>query len=893
MSTTQTIDFGIDLGTTNSGVAVCRAGEVRVFQTTDLMNVTPSVVFVSKTGRMLVGKKAYDAWVSDPQNTQAEFKRWMGYNDALTFPASGRQLSAEALSAEVLKSLRADAERATQQRVSAAVITVPAAFGSLQCDATGRAARMAGLLESPLLQEPVAAAVAYGASPASRDQRWMVFDLGGGTLDIAVVSTRNGRLAVLEHAGDNRLGGKDADRLIADRLLRPVLAAQFDLPTAESDPAAHQRVARALIRHAEQSKIALSTAPEVTVDLFDLGSDADGNPIEATLTLRRADVEGQVRPVVDQCLALVRRALVGARLAAADLDRVLLVGGPTQMPIVRAALEAELGAKLDYSLDPMTVVARGAALYASTLERTTADVAVAVGEGVPAAGAGTEAATTTTTPTQTPMGTATGSTPPAPLPAPVAKPAAPRRPAGPPPVKVELAYERASGTLQSPVAGVIDPPGAVHEVKVDAGGGFWTSGWVPVVDGCFQVDVMLQDGRPVTAFELAARAADGAAVAVTPAAFAIAYMLPMSAPPLPHTIAIELSVQHGVTTFDPVFPRHTPLPAETRKTYRADRTLKPSEVGSSLPVKFWEVEVSDDPQEKWWAGCVHVRAEKVRRPIPEGAELELTIRIDASRKMSVEVFVPSLNQPFANDVYVPDPPSARSQLQQQLDLVFARLEHAEAVMYEREREEVADRLAAVREQAEEIVERVEADRRAAAANGAGDDPDAALAPTEALRTLRVQLAQVEDQLGVGSAATTLIRRLSWRMPELGQAVTEYGTEVERLAFAKLTEQYDRYMAADDARGLAWVDQQAWTIKRNLIWEVPTYWRGQFNAMNQPGKRFLNKDRAGRDLADGAKAIESNDLPALRSAVFSLWENRSTMDAAETDREQSAQSGLRS
>ena len=198
----STIDFGIDLGTTNSNIALCRTGEVRVFQTTDLMNITPSVVYVSKTGRLLVGKKAYDTWVADPQNTQAEFKRWMGYNDKLTFPASGRQFAAEELSAEVLKSLRADAERQTQEQITAAVITVPAAFGSLQCEATSRAARLAGLDQSPLLQEPIAAAVAYGASPSARNQRWLVFDLGGGTLDIAIVSTRNSRLAVLEHQGE-------------------------------------------------------------------------------------------------------------------------------------------------------------------------------------------------------------------------------------------------------------------------------------------------------------------------------------------------------------------------------------------------------------------------------------------------------------------------------------------------------------------------------------------------------------------------------------------------------------------------------------------------------------------------------------------------------------------
>src|SRR5829696_7005254 len=155
----------------------------------------------------------------------------MGFSDTLTFPAANKVMSAEELSAEMLKSLRVAGED-----IDAAVITVPAAFGALQCDATGRAAKLAGFLQAPLLQEPIAAAIAYGATPASHNQRWMVFDLGGGTLDIAVVSTRNGRLAVLEHQGNNRLGGKDIDKLIAEEFLLAPLAASFNLPDAKADP---------------------------------------------------------------------------------------------------------------------------------------------------------------------------------------------------------------------------------------------------------------------------------------------------------------------------------------------------------------------------------------------------------------------------------------------------------------------------------------------------------------------------------------------------------------------------------------------------------------------------------------------------------------------------------
>jgi len=240
----ETIDFGIDLGTTNSSIACCRGGDVRMFQSAESMNVTPSVVYVGTSGRMLVGKKGYDVWVQDPANTQAEFKRWMGFSDKLRFPASGKSMSAEELSAEVLKALRADVQRVTGESINASVITVPAAFGSLQCEATGRAARLAGLEESPLLQEPIAAAIAYGATPAAANQRWMVFDLGGGTLDIAIVSTRNGRLAVLDHQGDNRLGGKDLDRAIAEGFFLKRLGEEYNLPDAKGEAKLFERLMR-------------------------------------------------------------------------------------------------------------------------------------------------------------------------------------------------------------------------------------------------------------------------------------------------------------------------------------------------------------------------------------------------------------------------------------------------------------------------------------------------------------------------------------------------------------------------------------------------------------------------------------------------------------------------
>ena len=162
------IEYGIDLGTTNSCIARWDAGSVRIFQNNDQMNVTPSAVHVLKTGRVIVGRRGYAALQSDPDNVAIEFKRWMGQKDRKRFPAAGREFSAEELSAEILKSLREDVRRQSARVVTAAVITVPAAFGALQCEATARAAELAGLEEVLLLQEPIAAAIGYGAQPGSR-----------------------------------------------------------------------------------------------------------------------------------------------------------------------------------------------------------------------------------------------------------------------------------------------------------------------------------------------------------------------------------------------------------------------------------------------------------------------------------------------------------------------------------------------------------------------------------------------------------------------------------------------------------------------------------------------------------------------------------------------------
>ena len=484
---TKTIDYGIDLGTTNSCIARWENGAVRIFQNNDQMNVTPSAVHILRTGRIIVGRRAYSALLTDPENVAIEFKRWMGQKDRKRFSAAQRELSAEELSAEILKSLREDVRRQAGADVTTAVITVPAAFGALQCEATARAAELAGLQEAPLLQEPIAAAIGYGARPGSANQRWLVFDLGGGTLDIAVVSTRDGRLNILEHRGNNLLGGKDIDRLIVESILFPAISAEYDLRATGPKAARIALLPRLRIK-AEEAKIDLSTDTEVLISLFDVGKDDAGTPIEMEVSLTRPQLERLMEPLLEKCCILANEALAGARLAGADLDRILLVGGPTQSPILRATLNARLGAPVDFSADPMTVVGRGAAVYASTLESTSIS-------GPPAALTNSNC------------------------------------------VHLKLAYDAVSSEPSSTVAGrVLDAIEGI-EIKFDAEGGLWTSGWMKPKVGFFEIAVPLKEGD-ITTFWVYARDERGQLLDTDTPEFKVRHGLVPSSPPLPHTLSI-------------------------------------------------------------------------------------------------------------------------------------------------------------------------------------------------------------------------------------------------------------------------------------------------------------------------------------------------------------------
>lgn len=372
------IDYGIDLGTTNSAVARMENGVPIIKKSETLKDTIPSCITFSRKQDILVGDTAYNVLKNDSaralktfekgqKNTFIEFKRTMGTTHKEESSNMNRNFSSEELSAEVLKKLKS---LVPDENISSIVITVPAKFLNPQNEATMQAAKLAGFKHIELLQEPVAAATAYGLGSKSKDGFWLVFDFGGGTFDAALIKAEEGILAVKDTDGDNWLGGKNLDEAIVDNLIIPYLQENYAIDFVINDSTKKELLRAAVKFHAEVAKNELSFKDKARI-LTNLGDlpfeDENGEEPEIDLELTENDLEIIFSPIFQKAIDITKELLKRNNLKGSDLGALILVGGPTYSPILRRMLKEQITDKVDTSVDPMTVVAKGAALFASTI----------------------------------------------------------------------------------------------------------------------------------------------------------------------------------------------------------------------------------------------------------------------------------------------------------------------------------------------------------------------------------------------------------------------------------------------------------------------------------------------------------------------------------------------
>jgi molecular chaperone DnaK len=358
--------IGIDLGTSNSAASVMEGGKPVIIPSAEGMTAAgkafPSYVAFTKDGQLLVGEPARRQAVTNPEGTVFEVKRKMGTKDKLKL--NGKEYTPEQISAFILQKIKKDAEAFLGEPVSKAVITVPAYFDDSQRLATKNAGEIAGLEVVRVINEPTAAAFAYGLDRAGKEQKILVFDLGGGTLDVTIMEfAEEGGKATFEvksTSGDTQLGGKDMDKALIDYVVGDFKSKTgIDL---QSDAMAMNRVREAV----EKAKIELSTVFETDIILPFIAQDATGSKT-LELKITRAKLEQLVKPIIDRMKHPVEQALTDSKLTPADIDRIILVGGPTRMPVVQKFVEEYVGKQVERGIDPMEAVAKGAAVQAGVL----------------------------------------------------------------------------------------------------------------------------------------------------------------------------------------------------------------------------------------------------------------------------------------------------------------------------------------------------------------------------------------------------------------------------------------------------------------------------------------------------------------------------------------------
>lgn len=372
------IDYGIDLGTTNSAIVRMENGVPVVKKTDKQADTLPSCIYINKKKELQVGELSYHNMRADAiralknfkkadSNTFIEFKRTMGTTHNYESSNYGKSISPVELSAEILKTLKSFI---SDENLNSIVITVPAKFLNPQNEATMQAAKLAGFKHVELLQEPVAAATAYGLGAINKDGYWLVFDFGGGTFDAALIKSEEGILSVLDTDGDAWLGGKNLDEAIVDQIILPSLQENFAIESILEDIEKKEILRSAVKFFAEEAKIQLSKKEtwNILTNLGDLPfEDENGEEPEIDITINQEDLEKVFMPIFQKAIDITNNLISRNNLKGADLSALILVGGPTYSPILRKMLKEQVSENIDTSVDPMTVVAKGAALFASTI----------------------------------------------------------------------------------------------------------------------------------------------------------------------------------------------------------------------------------------------------------------------------------------------------------------------------------------------------------------------------------------------------------------------------------------------------------------------------------------------------------------------------------------------
>jgi len=597
--------IGIDLGTTNSAISSYDGESVRIYKSPDQHDVTPSAIFLDRRGNRYLGKRAYDNAAKNPDNAAVRFKRMMGTSTPIRLSAVSVTMTPEECSAEILKLCFGYLpEEIRNGDDIGTVITVPAAFNQMQKDATLAAAEMAGLGRVALMQEPVAAVMSV-MRQRKGDGIFLVYDLGGGTLDIAIAESISGRVSLLAHGGVAMCGGTDFDREIVDNIVKPWLLNRFQLPQDLSTVPKYKSLLRMCLWAGEKAKIELSARDESVISLSETDlaiQDEAGEEIYVDILLNRAQLDTLMAEKVEESIRSARETIEKAGLTAQDIGRIVFIGGPTQYKPLRDKVAFELGIAPSLDVDTMTAVAEGAAIFAESIDWASEKRGRKSARGAMGVGGSVDISFNFTART--------------------------------PDLKAKVVVKMGGST----------PGGAEFQIdSLDTG---WSSGRCRLIAGAsidlallkpgentFKVFVFDEAGGPMTL-------ANDRLVIVRTAAS-------IDAIPASQSVGIEVRDRiGGHASLDYLVREGDQLPKSGRKSFKTEESLRAGST-DSINFKLWEGEISAPITDNRFIGLFSIKGTDFHDVvIAAGAELVCDYEISDSGAIRIEVSVPSIGSSF-------------------------------------------------------------------------------------------------------------------------------------------------------------------------------------------------------------------------------------------------------
>jgi len=813
----QNIQIGIDLGTTNSEIAVNNKGNVEIVKNIFNDEYTPSVFGVDKAKNKIVGKRSYeklfkDASIEEFANNKAEVKRLMGTSDTVHFDRLGEDLRPEEISGEILKTLKEDVLRKYPSTSTVgAVITIPAYFSTLQAEATKRAGNNAGFKHVVLIQEPIAAAIAYGFMN-SQNENWLVYDLGGGTFDVALISSKNGSLSVLGHNGDNFLGGKDFDNAIVDKIIVPKILEKFSIEDFNRGNKKYRHVFSKLKYFAENAKISLSQTDSYSIEVENVGNDDKDKEIYLTIPFSKKEFEALIKPFVNKTIDLSKETIKDSGVKQVSVSKIVLVGGPTMIPYIKDRLVKELKIDVDTSADPLTVVARGACIYA-------------VSQKIPKEYLESKKATDSSI------------------------------------MSLRLNYESLVSDTEETITGIVEELKDSEEeyfIQISSEGGFFSGKKQKLKNGKFIETVSLEKNK-TTLFWVYLFDAEGNPVKTEPESISITHGLSVSGAPIPHSIGVGIARRDFndssfamTEEFEVIFEKNSILPLKATRTYKTTKKLAKGDKDNALPIKIREGE-SNIPDQNQFICDLKVTGEKLPYDLPEGTEISLTIEVNESREVKAEAFIPSIDLTFSARATIHAENLSIEEMETQLKQQSARARKVEQSCTPEEKNKLDD-----------LVQSVEG-----SLSTAKIDEDEKRKADKQLKDLKIKL----DHLEKTKELPQLIADYKERVKDIEEMIKDYGDEKEKGIHQDqlevIKEEGERAITADDKVLLGRVLEQLKELNRKVIFSNPASWVHMFNLILEKGHKWTSETEATYYIQKGQRAIELNDVDALKKSVHNL------------------------